>query len=199
MIMTETFTLVLKRLFLHLILLHTLIFTSWGGATAQTAEHSAPIYIRTNTLRWLTLTPDIGLEFRLKDNWAVLVNASYTSWSWDNNKRCYNLWEVAPEVRSYIGTKHRGYIGLMCKTGSFNYKLSATGKQGDIMGGGITGGYLLPLNHALSLDFSLGIGYIHAEYDRYRVIDGTRVRKNKDCKNWWGPISAGISIVWNPF
>lgn len=87
----------------------------------------------------------------------------------------------------------------MYKVGSFNYKLSGTGKQGGIMGGGITGGYVLKLNNALSMDFSLGLGYIHADYDKYVVINGVRVRRGSGTKNWWGPVSAGVTLVWNIF
>lgn len=109
------------------------------------------------------------------------------------------LWEVTPELRYYIGSEKRGYVGAMYKVGSFNYKLSETGKQGDIMGGGITGGYVLKLNNALSMDFSLGLGYIHADYDKYVVINGVRVRRGSGTKNWWGPVSAGVTLVWNIF
>jgi hypothetical protein len=37
--------------------------------------------------------------------------------------RRYALWEVAPEVRWYLGKEKRGYIGAMYKAGQFNYKL----------------------------------------------------------------------------
>lgn len=93
----------------------------------------------------------------------------------------------------------RGYIGAIYKVGQFNYKFSTVGKQGDLMGGGITGGYRLPLNKALSLDFNLGIGCIHADYDKYEVIDGVRVRCGNGSKNWWGPTQAGVTLMWNLF
>lgn len=157
------------------------------------------LYLRANLLRWATLTPDLGIEWRIKDRWAVLVNASYTSWSWDDKNRRYGLWEIAPEVRRYLGNQNRGYIGVMYKAGSFNYKFSTIGRQGDIMGGGITGGYVLPLNRALSLDFSLGVGYLRADYDRYDVIEGVRVRQGNESKDWWGPISAGVTLTWKLF
>ena len=109
------------------------------------------------------------------------------------------LWEVSPEVRYYIGKEKRGYIGAMYKAGQFNYKLSTVGKQGDLMGGGITGGYVLKLNKALVLDFNIGLGYLNADYDRYEVIDGVRVRQGKETKNWWGPMNAGVTLVWTIF
>ena len=155
--------------------------------------------LRANLLRWATLTPDLGLEWRVHPSWGILVNGSWTSWSWSDKDRRYALWEVAPEVRYYIGKEKRGYLGAMFKAGEFNYKLSATGKQGDLMGGGITGGYQLRLNKALSLDFNVAVGCLHADYEKYEVIDGVRVRAGKETKNWWGPVNAGVTLVWKLF
>ena len=168
---------------------------------AEAAAKAKPytFAIRANLLRWATLTPDLGMEWRIDRNWGILVNGTWTSWSWDDKNRRYALWEVAPEVRYYIGMKKRGYIGAIYKVGQFNYKFSTVGKQGDLMGGGITGGYQLKLNRALSLDLNLGIGCIHADYDKYEVIDGVRVRKGNGSKNWWGPVSAGVTLMWNLF
>lgn len=154
--------------------------------------------LRVNLLRWATLTPDLGIEWRIR-NVGILVNGSYTSWSWNDKDRRYALWEVAPEVRLYLGKEKRGYVGAMYKAGQFNYKFSETGKQGDIMGGGITGGYMLQLNKALALDFNLGVGYIRADYDKYVVIDGVRVRRGNESNNWWGPVSAGVTLTWTLF
>ena len=155
--------------------------------------------LRANLLRWATLTPDLGLEWRVHPSWGILVNGSWTSWSWNGKDRRYALWEVMPEVRYYTGKEKRGYLGAMFKAGEFNYKLSATGKQGDLMGGGITGGYLLRLNKALSLDFSVAIGCLHADYEKYEVTDGVRVRRGTETKNWWGPVNADVTLVWKLF
>ena len=169
------------------------------------------ISLRANLLRWATLTPDLGLEWRICPSWGIAVNGSWTSWSWNDKDRRYALWEVAPEVRYYIGKEKRGYLryyigkekrgylGAMFKAGEFNYKLSGTGKQGDLKGGGITGGYLLRLNDALSLDFSLALGYLNADYEKYEVINGVRVRRGNDTKNWCGPVNAGVTLVWTLF
>ncbi|WP_418706286.1 DUF3575 domain-containing protein [Barnesiella intestinihominis] len=164
---------------------------------AKAKAHS--LSLRANLLRWGTLTPDLGVEWRLNRHVGILVNGSYTSWTWNSNDRRYALWEIAPEARYYIGKEKRGYIGAIYKAGSFNYKLSEIGKQGNLMGGGLTGGYQLKLNKALNLDFSLALGCLHADYDKYIVIDGIRVRQGKETKNWWGPISAGVTLVWNIF
>ena len=141
--------------------------------------------LRANLLRWATLTPDLGLEWRICPSWGIAVNGSF--------------WEVAPEVRWYMGKEKRGYLGAMFKAGQFNYKLSDTGRQGDLLGGGITGGYQLRLNKALALDFTLGLGYLNADTERYDVIDGVRVRSGNETKHWIGPINAGVTLVWKIF
>ena len=155
--------------------------------------------LRANLLRWATLTPDLGVEWRICPSWGIAVNGSWTSWSWSDKDRRYALWEVAPEVRYYMGEKKAWYLGAMFKAGQFNYKLSETGKQGDLMGGGITAGYQLRLNKALDLDFNLGLGYLNADYEKYEVIDGVRVRRGNGTKDWWGPINAGVTLVWKLF
>ena len=155
--------------------------------------------LRANLLRWATLTPDLGVEWRICPSWGIAVNGSWTSWTWSDKDHRYALWEVAPEVRYYMGEKKAWYLGAMFKAGQFNYKLSETGKQGDLMGGGITAGYQLRLNKALALDFNLGLGYLNADFEKYEVIDGVRVRRGNETKDWCGPINAGVTWVWKLF
>ena len=155
--------------------------------------------LRANLLRWATLTPDLGVEWRICPSWGIAVNGSWTSWSWSDKDRRYALWEVAPEVRYYMGEKKAWYLGAMFKAGQFNYKISETGKQGDLMGGGITAGYQLRLNKALTLDFNLGLGYLNVDFEKYEVIDDVRVRRGNETKDWYGPINAGVTLVWKLF
>ena len=165
--------------------------------TKITNDHH--LSLRANLLRWATMTPDLGLEWRICPSCGIAVNGSWTSWTWSDKDRRYALWEVAPEIRYYMGEKKAWYLGAMFKAGQFNYKISETGKQGDLMGGGITTGYQLRLNKALTLDFNLGLGYLNADFEKYEVIDGVRVRRGNETKNWCGPINAGVTLVWKLF
>ena len=160
---------------------------------------SYTLSLRANLLRWATLTPDLGIEWRISPSVGIMVNGSWTSWTWNDNARRYALWEVAPEVRWYLGEKKAWYVGAMFKAGQFNYKFSGTGRQGDLLGGGITGGYQLKLTEALSMDFTLGLGYLNADTERYDVIDGVRVRSGNETRHWIGPINAGVTLVWKIF
>ena len=169
-----------------------------SAGKAEDAD-SYTLSLRANLLRWATLTPDLGLEWRISPSVGIMVNGSWTSWTWNDNARRYALWEVAPEVRWYLGEKKAWYVGAMFKAGQFNYKFSGTGRQGDLLGGGITGGYQLRLNKALALDFTLGLGYLNADTERYDVIDGVRVRSGNETRHWIGPINAGVTLVWKIF
>lgn len=172
--------------------------TDAPAVSASCSGNGIPkLTLRANLLRWATLTPDLGVEWRINRNVSILVNGSRTSWSRDNKNRRYALWRVSPEVRYYIGKEKRGYLGAMYHVGEFNYKPGDTGKQGDFQGGGITGGYQLKLNRVLSLDFHAALGYTYADYDKYNVIDGVRVRTESGVKkNYWGINQLGVTLVW---
>lgn len=170
-----------------------LLATCPSGAQAAgrtTVSDGYTLSLRANLLRWATLTPDLGIEWRISPAVGVLAHGSWTSWTWNDNARRYALWEVAPEVRWYLGETRHWYVGAMLKAGQFNYKFSGTGRQGDLLGGGITGGYQLRLNKALALDFTLGLGYLNADAERYDVIDGVQVRSGNETKHWIGPINV---------
>lgn len=47
--------------------------------------------LRANLLRWATLTPDLGVEWRICPSWGIAVNGSWTSWSWSDKDRRYAL------------------------------------------------------------------------------------------------------------
>ena len=168
-----------------------------SNTTSDAAGHAASTFaLRANLLRWATLTPDLGLEWHINPNWGIVLNGSWTSWSWKDKDRRYALWRISPELRYYIGKERNGYIGAMYHIGEFNYKLAKTGKQGDLQGGGLIGGYQLKMSSCLSLDFTIGLGCTHADYDKYEVIDAVRVKSGKANKNYWGVNQLGVTLVW---
>ena len=154
------------------------------------------ITLRANLLHWATLTPDLGFEWRMNRHFGLLLNGSWTTWSWDHKNRRYALWKVSPEVRYYLGKQGKGFLGVMYHTGEFHYKLGKTGKQGNYQGGGLTGGYIFNLNRSLSLDFHAGAGYTYADYDEYALINDVRVHKGSKTKNYWGINQLGITLIW---
>ena len=72
--------------------------TTGTAAEETSGTDSYTLSLCANLLRWATLTPDLGLEWRVSPSWGILVNGSWTSWSWNDKDRRYALWEVMPEA-----------------------------------------------------------------------------------------------------
>ena len=77
-------------------------FLSRGGEVWDGGERLGPrgFTLRANLARWVTLTPDVGVEWRSNGGWGVVVNGTWTSWS--RGGRRYALWCVSPGVRYYL-------------------------------------------------------------------------------------------------
>jgi len=160
--------------------------------------------VRTNLLYDAFLTPTLGVEWRVSRNIGIKVDGSYGYWG-DEHGKVQKIWLVSPEVRWYMLESKRFYLGLGANVGEYNIYKSMigsmfpkdTGYQGKLYGGGLTVGYQLPLSKSFAVDFNLGLGYTHFEYDSFNVINETRVYKERDkAKNFWGPTQAGISLIW---
>ncbi len=154
------------------------------------------IGLRTNLFRWATITPDLGIEWRIDKHWSVSMDASYSNWTWKKGYKHYGLWEIAPQARYYLGANNNWYAGIQVKGGQYNYKSSEIGHQGSFIGAGAIGGYKINLNRSFAIDFSLGLGYIYARNENYTWVDNVNVRKNIEDKHWWGPTSLGVSVIW---
>lgn len=172
-----------------------LLFTAICPVAAQDNDGGRSLSVRANLLRWATLTPDIGLEWSGNGKWSVLANGTWTHWSWSDKDKHHALWEASLEVRRYLGEKKRTYLGVQAKAGQFNYKLSYNGKQGDLYGGGLTGGYKLPIGKRLELDFSIGLGYLYIkDLEKYDVINSVRVFRGKNNKGYLGVTNLGVVL-----
>ena len=83
-----------------------MFYVPWNGNDTELTLADTPsetkitndyhLSLRANLLRWATLTPDLGLEWRICPSWGIAVNGSWTSWTWSDKDRRYALWEVAP-------------------------------------------------------------------------------------------------------
>lgn len=162
------------------------------------------VAIRTNLLYDAFLLPTLGVEWRVSDRWGVKLDGSLSRWG-DSHGKVQKIWILSPEVRYYMGDARRWYAGVAGNFGDYNiYKgmignlvSKDTGYQGSFWNAGITGGYQLPLNKCLSLDFNLGLGYSRFSYDTFGVSNGVRIYKEKDkTKNFFGPTQAGITLIW---
>lgn len=160
--------------------------------------------VRTNVLYDAFLLPTLGVEWRMNENVGIKLDGSLAWWG-GNPGKVQKMWLVNPEVRWYLLREKRFYVGASGTYGEYNiykYPLGSilskdTGYQGTMWNAGLTVGYQLYLSRCFSVDFNLGLGHTHFDYDTFGITDGMRVYKEREkTKNLWGPTQAGISLIW---
>lgn len=162
------------------------------------------VSLRSNLLRWLTFTPELGLIWHCAPRVDVQINAAWTSLSNLYQKR-YALWLVSPELRYYMGAHERYYVGVQGEISARNYRLrgSDEGRQGRVYGCGLVGGYQWRLSRHTSLDLHLGVGYNAGKMSHYnttRSFEGqqpSRTLLREENEHRFGLNHLGVSLVWD--
>lgn len=155
---------------------------------------------RVNLLYWVGGMMNLGVEYKSPESdFGFLVNGGYSPFG--NTEWNHNLggWFVAPEVRYYLPSNEQWFVGAQFLAAGYNYKLSETGYQGSVIGGGIMGGYCITLSETFDMDFTLGLGYGHLEYDTYYHDEPTNTNPyitKGETKNSLIPIQAGVNLIW---
>lgn len=183
--------------------LGVIVLVSTSKAHGQEKNfYNAPLFsMKTNTLYWLTTTPNLGLEVALGRRTTFDLSGTYNPWSFGDNKKIKH-WLVQPEFRYWSGERFNGhFFGLHGLYGKFNaggIKMLGLGKyryEGSFYGAGISFGYQWILGKRLNLEATIGVGYAKFEYDKYEYHAGGKFIK-EGTKNYIGPTKAGISLVY---
>ena len=145
--------------------------------------------IRTNTVDWLALTPNIGVEFTLGNkNWSKWTLGVQERLNWKEQSKetlyhVYDLYDGRLQLRKYWHGKKPAsvfYWGIYAGANSFDIKLNATGRKGNSVFGGLMFGYVHQLygymnGSRLDLDLGLNGGVVFAKFKEYkRVLNGNR-------------------------
>lgn len=150
--------------------------------------------LRTNSVPWLMLMPNLGAEYKASDNIGLVVDGSWAHWSLNTQNKYWRIWNVAPQVRYYTGKLKDNYIGLQYTMGEYNL----TGNQGKYIGGGITLGHQFNCGKNLMVDLGISLGYLYLhDKEEYQRIDGHDYRTTpKSSHGYWGPTGLTVSFVW---
>lgn len=168
----------------------------------KAAGHTV-LALKNNLLYDLALAPNIEMEIPIGKRWSV--NAEYKSpwWSDSGKAVCYQLISVGMESRCRLGNRrsHRRltghFLGLYIEGGIYDFQFKGDGCQGKYYGtAGITYGYSVPVSRHLAFEFSLGIGYLTTEYQKYTPYEKSLVLTDSGKYDFIGPTKAKISLVW---
>ena len=198
----------MKR-FLTLAIISLLAFA--GSASAQ------KVAVKTNSLYWMTATPNIGFEFALADRWTFEVAGGYNPWTFDkeeNMKAKHFL--VTPEFRYWFCESFQGhFIGVNGNYTQFNasgihvpavfYKVEAhegfladlqlARSEGWAAGAGLTYGYATPIGRRWNIEFTIGLGWWYTAYDKFESRPCGLFNESVS-RHVFGPTDLGLSFIY---
>ncbi|MFR9641252.1 MAG: DUF3575 domain-containing protein [Rikenellaceae bacterium] len=153
--------------------------------------------LRTNLLYLVGGMFNLGAEYKSESSsFGYLLNLGYSPFGGDCWEHSFGGWFVSPELRYYIPAAERWFVGVQMLYGGYNFKLADTGYQGNVLGGGLTGGYKITINERFDMDFNVGLGYGSYIYDTYYHSDGINIRQERDLKNGTLLPQAGVNLIW---
>ena len=192
--------------------LAVILFLAFAGTVS-----AQKVAVKTNSLYWLTATPNVGFEFAMAPRWTFEIAGAYNPWTLDkdaNVKAKHFL--VTPEVRYWFCESFQGhFLGINANYTQFNvsgilipevfYKEESNGyfldnlqharSQGWAVGAGITYGYAWPIARRWNMEFTLGLGWWYTEYDRFESRK-CGLFQEKVAKHAFGPTDIGLSFIY---
>lgn len=176
----------------------------WKDSLQLDVGHPRMFHLRSNLLYDVLLVPNFGMEFSVGPKMTMLVDGSCGWWG-INSKHRY--WRVATgqfELRYWKdwvtnAFRYRGHhFGVYAALYRYDLEFGSTGYQADInFGCGLSWGYALKLNSSLSLDFSVGLGYIGGKYIKYTPDVGKYMVISTVTRHYLGPSKLEATLVWH--
>lgn len=166
--------------------------------------------IKNNLLYDATLTPNIGLEFRIGPRSTLQAFYGLNPWKWSDTKK-WRHWSLMPEYRYWLNKEKAPYLlgwftGVHALGGEFNVGgvkmpfgmmkwLENNRYEGWYVGGGLTLGHAWRLSERWRLEAAIGVGYIRLKYDQYEnEVCGDLVCK--DTYHYFGPTKLALNIAY---
>lgn len=157
---------------------------------------SQRVALKTNALYWATLSPNIGLEFRLSRHFTLNIEGAGNLFK--SNKYKTHTAAFMPEGRYWFSSRPQAghFIGVMGTANFFKWKINDTHHNGDALGLGLTYGYSFVLNKRWSLETTLGAGWLHFRDIKYKEGEKAPSGPNHS-KDLFAPLKAGVTFVYH--
>lgn len=159
--------------------------------------------IKTNAIWLATTTPNLAVEFALAERWTLDISAVYNPFYY-GRERMTRFGLIQPEARYWFCSRfEKHFIGVHGVYGRFNIGnvdvhftdvFNEHRYKGWGAGAGVSYGYHLPMGKRWGWEFTLGVGYLYLDYDKYRC-ESCDEFLGKQTKHYFGPTKAGISLI----
>lgn len=186
---------IMKKIILTLALIAAVSF----GASAQ---HLA---VKTNTLAWMTTTPNLGIEIGMGPFLTLDVDGSYNPFNFKEERRIQG-WTVQPEVRYWFSYKYSGhFLGLHGQYAGYDAGLDKYNYLGNMYGAGLTYGFVFPMSPRWRLELSIGAGWSrwnckvsdrYYNYTRNDQIEGVKIYDPIENLDRFGIDRLGVTFTY---
>jgi len=169
---------------------------------------SQNIALKSNLIYDATATLNLGVEVKFAPKWTADLSANYNPFAFSNDKK-WKHWMLQPELRYWFCEAfNRHFVGAHLLGGVFNtgnvnapsfLSIFPTDKgyrfEGEMVGAGLSYGYHHVLSPRWSLEYSLGLGWVHSNYDKYDCPHcGDHIKS--DTKDFFGVTKAAVSLIY---
>ena len=167
---------------------------------------SQSVGIKTNLVHWATTPPNIGAEFAFNRKYTMDITGGGNPFEYKDNKKLQH-WIIQPELRYWTCESFNGhFFGLHALAGAYNVggvdiplgrlkDLKDYRYEGWGAGGGISYGYQWMLSPKWNLEFNLGAGYVHLNYDKFPCVKCGELLEEDATTNYFGVTKAAVSLI----
>ena len=168
--------------------------------------HSQTLAVKSDLLTVALSSPNLSVEVKLSDRFTLEAGFHYNPFPAGGDKR-WKHWFVQPELRYWMCQPFGGhFFGAHLMYGVYNagdmklplglFKgVRSSRYEGDFLGLGVSYGYHFILSPRWSIETSLGVGFLHIGYERYRCLHCGE-QTGGGYKNFIAPTRAAVSLVY---
>lgn len=168
------------------------------------------VAVKTNIIYDATATVNLGLEVGLGRKVSLDISGDIHPWVLPNGWRLTH-YLVQPELRIWTRERFKGHflaanvLGAKFNAGNIKnniyfmgHDLSPLGRyrlEGIAYGAGLAYGYAFNVARHLNLELELGLGYIKADFDAYRLGETESLYAKDSHVRYFGPTKGAFNIV----
>lgn len=192
---------------------------SVSALAAPVFQLRRPVALKTNLLFDAATLLNVEVEVPVAPRFSIAGEWIFPWWLWKKKQNCLEVLSGNLEARYWFKPNYAKqdpalgrhnplsgwFVGLYGGGGLYDLERKREGYQGEFfIATGLSGGYVLPLNRNLSMEFSLGLGILRTKYRHYHAefcekhADWHLIRQNSGQYTWVGPTRAKVSLVWYP-
>jgi hypothetical protein len=167
--------------------------------------------LKTNVIYDATATINLGVEFALAPKMTMDISGDLHPWVLPNGWRLTH-YLVQPELRFWLKERFQGHffavnvLGATYNAGNIRNNFHIMGKdmsalgryrlEGVAYGAGLGYGYAVRVAKHLNIEMEIGLGYIGAEFDAYRLGEKESLYAQNSTAQYFGPTKGALNIVY---